>query len=66
MVLMNIFAGQQQRCRHKEQTCGHSMGGRWWDEQREYGNIYTTLCQIDSQREFVVGHRELSLVPVTT
>ena len=23
MVLMNLFAGQQWRCRHKEQTYGH-------------------------------------------
>ena len=27
MVLMNLFAGQQWRHRHTEQTCGHS-GGR--------------------------------------
>ena len=26
MALMNIFAGQQRRCRHKEQTLGHSRG----------------------------------------
>ena len=27
MVIMNLFAGQQWRWRHREQTCGHS-GGR--------------------------------------
>ena len=27
MVLMSLFAGQQWRLRHREQTCGHS-GGR--------------------------------------
>ena len=27
MVLMDLFAGQQGRHRHREQTCGHS-GGR--------------------------------------
>ena len=23
MVLMNLFAGQEQRCKRREQTCGH-------------------------------------------
>ena len=27
MVLMNLFAQQQWRCRHREQTHGHSGGG---------------------------------------
>ena len=27
MVLMNLFIGQQWRCRHKEQTYGHKGGG---------------------------------------
>jgi len=35
MVLMNLSAGQQWRCRHREQTCGHSGGMRGWDELRE-------------------------------
>ena len=35
MVLMNLFAGQQKRHRHKEQTCGHSEGRRGWDNLRE-------------------------------
>ena len=26
MVLMNPFAGQEQRCRHREQTSGQSRG----------------------------------------
>ena len=26
MVLMNLFAGQQCRCRHREQTCTRVMG----------------------------------------
>ena len=29
MVLMNLFAGQQWRHRHKEQTYGHRWGGEW-------------------------------------
>jgi len=28
MVLMNLFAGQQWRSRHREQACGHSSGRR--------------------------------------
>ena len=28
MVLINLFTGQQWRCRHREQTCGHSVGKR--------------------------------------
>ena len=28
MVLMNLFAGQQWRHRHREQTYGHSVGER--------------------------------------
>ena len=50
MVLMKQFAGQQWRCRHREQTCGRSGGGRGWDELREeHGNICTTLCKTDRQ-----------------
>ena len=28
IVLMNLFAGQQWRCRHREQTYGHGRVGR--------------------------------------
>ena len=35
MVLMNLFAGQQWRRRCREQICGHSLGGRGWDELKE-------------------------------
>ena len=24
MVVMNLFVGQEQRCRHRKQTCGHN------------------------------------------
>ena len=27
MMMMNLFARQQWRCRHREQTCGHGMNG---------------------------------------
>ena len=60
---MNLFAGQEQRHRHREQTCGHS--GRWegWDELGDQDwHVYTTMCKTDSQREPAVQHRELSLV----
>ena len=30
MVLMNLLAGQEKRCRHREWTCGHSGGWRGW------------------------------------
>ena len=32
MVLMNLFAGQEQRCRHREQTSGQSRGKGGWEE----------------------------------
>ena len=35
MVLMNLFARQEQRLRHREQTFGHSGGRRGWDQVRE-------------------------------
>ena len=35
MVLMNSSAGQQWRCKHGEETCGHSRGRSEWNEQRE-------------------------------
>ena len=27
MVLMNLFTGQQWRCRHREETYGRGLGG---------------------------------------
>ena len=32
LVLMNLLAGQQRRCRLRDQTCGHSVGERGWDK----------------------------------
>ena len=43
MVLMNLFAGQQWRLRHRKETYqyGVEAGRRRWDKWREYsGNIY--------------------------
>ena len=54
-VLMNLSAGQQGKQRHREQTCGRSWGRRGWDESREqHGNIYITICKVDSKWEFAV------------
>ena len=49
--IMNLFAGQERRHKHKEQTFGHSGGRRGWDDLR---NMCITICNIDSQREFAV------------
>ena len=55
MVPMSLFAGQQWRCRLREQTCGHRGGRRGWDKLKDYhGNIYITICKIDSKWEFAV------------
>ena len=35
VVLMNVFAGQEQKHGRREQTRGHSRGGSGWDELRE-------------------------------
>ena len=32
MVLMTLSAGQQWRCRHRQQTYGFSRGRREWDK----------------------------------
>ena len=34
MILMNLFAGQEQRRSHREKTCGHSEGKRGWNKLR--------------------------------
>ena len=49
MVLMNLFAGKDWRCRCREWTCGHSRGRRGWDECRKlHRHIDTPMCKIDS------------------
>ena len=35
MVLMSLFAEQQWRHRHREQTCGHGWGRRGRDALRQ-------------------------------
>ena len=56
MVLMNLFAGQQWRCRYREQTYGHGQveEGEGGTNGEEHGSIYTTVCKINSQWEFAI------------
>lgn len=55
LVQMNLFAGQQWRHRHREETCGPSETRRAWDELRQWhGNIYIAICKTDSPWEFPV------------
>ena len=60
MVLKNLFAGQQRRNRHREQTYGHGEKG---GEGEMYVNsnmeTYITICKLDSQQEFAVWLRKL-------
>ena len=60
MVLNNLFAGQQWRKRHREQTYGRGERG---EEGEMYGKsnmeTYITICKIDSQWEFAVWLRKL-------
>ena len=60
MVPKNLFPGQQWKNRHREQTYGHGERG---GEGKMYGEnnmeTYTTICKIDSQREFAVCLRKL-------
>ena len=60
MAPKNIFAQQQWRKRHREQTYGHGERG---GEGEMYGQsnteTYITICNIDSQREFAVWLRKL-------
>ena len=59
MVLNNLFAGQQWRNRHREQTYGHGERG---EEGEMYGmtnlEIYSTICKIDTQRKSAVWLRK--------
>ena len=55
MVPKNLFAGQQWRNRHREQTYGHGKRG---GEGEMYGNsnmgTYIAMCKVDWQQEFAV------------
>ena len=64
MVPKNLFAGQQWRNRHREQTYGHGKRG---GEGEMYGEsnmeTYITICEIDSQWEFAVWLRNKTGAP---
>ena len=45
MVLMNLFAGQKKRCRHRKWTCGHMVGKeRVGRIERVITDIHTLPC----------------------
>ena len=55
MVPMDLFAGQELRCRCREQTCGHNGGRRELDGLRdEHRHIDTALHKTDSFWEAAV------------
>ena len=49
LVLINLLAGQEQRCRNRELTCGHRGGG----EGRGRGIENVALKHIQSSRSGV-------------
>ena len=60
MILKNLFAEQQWRNRHREQTYGHGeRGGEGEMYGKSHLETYITLCKIDSQWEFAVYLRKL-------
>ena len=67
MALMSLFAGQQGRHRHREQTCGHSGGRRGWHGLREqYRNIYMTICKTDRKWDMLCDTGSSTHFSVTT
>ena len=55
MVLMTLFAGQQWRNKHREQTYGHGERGGVGKMYRESNmEIYITIYKMDDQWKFSV------------
>ena len=56
MVLINLFAGQQWRNRHREHTYGHAGRGDGDGEMHGESDMetYNTMYKMDSQWEFAV------------
>ena len=51
--MKNLFTGQQQRNKHREQTFAISGRGRGFENLRElHRNVYMTICKTDNQYEF--------------
>ena len=44
IILINFYAGQKWRCKHKEQTCGHSRKGEGGANRESSVDIYTPPC----------------------
>ena len=60
MVLKNLFAGQQWRNGHREQTYEHGeRGGKGKMYGQSNMETYITICKTDSQWEFAVWLRKL-------
>ena len=59
MVLKNLFAEQQWRNRHREQTYGHGERGQGEMYGESNMETYITIRKIDSQWEFALCLREL-------
>ena len=60
MVLKNLFAGQQWRNRHREQTYGHGeRGGEGEMHGKSSMETYVAIYKIDSQQAFAVWLRKL-------
>ena len=53
MVLKSLFAGQQWRNRHREQTYEHAERGEGEMHEESDMETYITMCKIDSQRNLV-------------
>ena len=60
MAPKNLFAEQQWRNRHREQTYGHGeRGGKGEMYVENNMETYITICKIDRQCEFAVCLRKL-------
>ena len=62
MVLMNLFAEKEWRCRYREQSCRHSGRRKEWDKWRkQHQHMYTSMCKTGSWLEAAIEHRKPSL-----
>ena len=59
---MNLLAGQEQRSRCREWTCGHREGKKGGMNSESSIDVHFTECKTDSQWEAAVQHRELNLL----
>ena len=53
MVMMILYAEQQDRCRGREQTSG--LSGRrqgWGNVRKQHSNMYTAVCKTGDQCKF--------------